>query len=130
MMWARIALAIMAAVIAVGIVDCCWSARRLLRLVTDADYAKTYLGSTRSGHEPQYKCEMLTCEQHERLLEELTACTGMVAVSGYRCDLYDRSLADWNRVDLATTNASNNPRVESVWCNFDPPEPTLMEADA
>lgn len=45
-------------------------------------------------------------EQHERLLSVVTSVDGSVTVSGYRCGMYDQTLADWRRVEINRPNDS------------------------
>ena len=70
-----------------------------------------------------YRHEMTT-EQHIELLELLTTCKGMVLLSGYNCPLYQKYLADWQRIDIdviAHTKGSgvganqHQGRIESIW---------------
>jgi DNA adenine methylase len=44
-------------------------------------------------------------------------------LSGYRCEVYDRLLKDWRRVDY-TAATHGGPVIESLWCNF--PEPAEL----
>jgi DNA adenine methylase len=82
-----------------------------------------YLPETRRSPDV-YRFEM-SYEEHEQLLEVLRNCTGKVMLSGYRSDLYDRTLEDWHRVDFdVPNNAAGGKKkrrmTESVWCNFQP----------
>jgi DNA adenine methylase len=57
---------------------------------------------------------------HVRLLETIRRCRGMVAISGYRCPLYDRALAGWERVEWDMPNHAGQGRakarrVEVLW---------------
>ncbi len=65
-----------------------------------------------------YRHEM-TQDDHVRLLEAITRAQGKVILSGYRCDLYDRALENWARIDKPTFNWASNTerekRVESIW---------------
>lgn len=63
-----------------------------------------------------YKHEMTDVE-HETLGEQLHDLAGMVVVSGYRCDLYDRVFDDWHRIDRAALADGARSRVESLWLN-------------
>jgi DNA adenine methylase len=40
---------------------------------------------------------------------------GMVVVSGYRCDQYDRLFAGWQRIDGRALADGAKARVESLW---------------
>ncbi len=59
----------------------------------------------------------MTDEQHEQLAQVLTAVRGMVVLSGYRCELYDRLFAAWERHDVEAFADGRRPRVECVWLN-------------
>ena len=62
-----------------------------------------------------YRHEM-TDDDHRTLAAALHACAGMVVVSGYACDLYDRELyADWQRVERATHGDGARDRIEVLW---------------
>lgn len=61
--------------------------------------------------------------RHAALLAMLRECRGMVMISGYPSDLYDRMLADWNRHTFNLPNhagqgLTKQRRTEVVWCNF------------
>lgn len=68
-----------------------------------------------------YKYEFGTDSEHEQLLELLDNLPAMVAISGYRCPLYDSMLADWRRVDYVA-QTRRGPVIESLWCNYDAPQ--------
>lgn len=59
-----------------------------------------YVHSTRSfrTRSHSYLHEM-TDAQHEALAGALHGQSGVVVLSGYRCELYDRLYADWTRID-------------------------------
>jgi DNA adenine methylase len=60
----------------------------------------------------------LTDDQHRELSGELRGVRGMVVLSGYACDLYDKELyADWHRVTKATHADGARDRVEVLWLN-------------
>jgi DNA adenine methylase len=72
-----------------------------------------YVPSTRS--DTSYRCE-LTEERHAELLDRLRAVKGMVVLSGYPSELYDRTLADWQRFEmLARAAGSSRIRREVLW---------------
>ncbi|ASC68607.1 DNA methyltransferase [Achromobacter denitrificans] len=75
-----------------------------------------YVHSTRSfrARAHSYRHEM-TDQQHEELAGALRQLKGMVVLSGYRCDLYDRLYAGWTRVDGRAHADGARPRVESLW---------------
>lgn len=66
-----------------------------------------------------YRCEMGGKDEHERLLQGLVEHPGPVILSGYRSQMYDEVLKDWNRYDTTARAQSNETRTESIWCNFD-----------
>lgn len=78
-------------------------------------------------HETRTSCDCytheMTAEQHEQFLDTVLGVEhAFVAVSGYRCDLYDRKLKDWRRVDREVANHASNSKtkrkmVESLWMN-------------
>lgn len=60
----------------------------------------------------------LSNNDHEALAECLHKCRGMVVLSGYASDLYDKHLyRHWERFERHTTAESNKPRVEVLWIN-------------
>lgn len=77
-----------------------------------------YVLSTRERSTPGhgYRHEMSDAD-HELLAGAAHALTGMVLLSGYRCDLYDRLYADWERVDRKHRVQGGRRSVESVWRN-------------
>lgn len=79
-----------------------------------------YFPSTKSTD--AYAFEM-TVEQHHDLLNLLRCVKGKVMLSGYRNQLYDELLADWNRHDVNVANnmaggAQKRRRIESLWLNY------------
>ncbi|AXV10262.1 Methyltransferase (plasmid) [Euzebya pacifica] len=83
--------------------------------------------SSRSSRGGDYRVEMASAEDHERLADALHATPATVVVSGYRSSLYDRLYAGWYRVDVQTTAGSANSRVagrtsrtESLWVSRPP----------
>lgn len=60
----------------------------------------------------------LTDAAHRELAATLHSVTGMVVLSGYACDLYDRELyPDWTRITRATKADGGLDRVEVLWLN-------------
>ena len=57
----------------------------------------------------------MTDDQHRELLTFLRALRGRVVLSGYRCQLYDEMLRDWQRVDRMSFADGARDRVESLW---------------
>lgn len=67
------------------------------------------------GDDCRYRCEM-TDGEHAELAEALHVVRGMVIVSGYGCDLYDKALyADWQRVEVSTHADGGRDRQEVLW---------------
>lgn len=80
-----------------------------------------YVLDTRSVSSPYckkgYRYEM-TDDQHRELASCLRAVRGMVVLSGYACDLYDRELyPDWHRVQRAAFADGARARTEILWLN-------------
>lgn len=76
-----------------------------------------YPRSARSKGSALYRREM-TDEDHEELLEALGAHPGPVALSGYRCGMYDAALADWSRVELPGRSHRHAAKEEeTLWLN-------------
>lgn len=59
----------------------------------------------------------MTAEQHEELLDALNALEGMVVLSGYPSDLYDRKLPLWQRRVRESLADGARPRIEVLWLN-------------
>ncbi len=75
-----------------------------------------YPGSTRDKG-IDYVHEM-TDDQHRELAQVLHSAKGMVVLSGYACDLYDRDLyPDWKRVERASLADGARKRTEVLWIN-------------
>lgn len=77
-----------------------------------------YLHSTR-GDAKAYGFEMSE-EEHRKLAEMLNQCQGLVAISGYRCDLLDHLYNGWRRYDAPEKQAHSikQTRQESLWMNY------------
>ena len=57
-------------------------------------------------------------DDHRALAAVLKQVKGMVVLSGYGCDLYDRELyPDWTRVEKDTYADSARKRTEVLWMN-------------
>jgi DNA adenine methylase len=54
---------------------------------------------------------------HAELLKQLRGLGGMVVLSGYPDVLYDETLVDWCRVEIATYADGARPRTEVLWLN-------------
>lgn len=74
-----------------------------------------YVPETRDAG-ADYRHEMSTGD-HEALACALSRLSGAIALSGYRCDLYDDLYADWLRVDRPAFADAARPRVECLWLN-------------
>ena len=57
-------------------------------------------------------------DEYREMAATLHSVEGMVVLSGYACDLYDKELfADWSRFEKATVADGARPRVEVLWLN-------------
>jgi DNA adenine methylase len=73
-----------------------------------------YVMDTRTDSKADYLHEM-SDTGHAGLAERLKQLKGMVVISGYRCDLYDRLYAGWARIDRPAYADGARHRVESLW---------------
>jgi DNA adenine methylase len=79
----------------------------------DPPYVHASRGDTNA-----YEYEM-SDEEHRELAEVLRNVDGMVALSGYHCDLMDELYGDWNQVEYTkTAHSVNQKRTEVVWANY------------
>ena len=71
------------------------------------------------GDKNAYAFEM-TDEDHQTLADALHSVTGMVAISGYRCDLFDRLYKDWRCIeaDAKIAHSVKTLRKEALWINY------------
>lgn len=71
------------------------------------------------GDSKAYGFEM-TDAQHSTLAEKLQSIRGKAAVSGYRCQLYDRLFKGWRRVDALAKHCHSvkQSRQECLWLNY------------
>ena len=83
-----------------------------------------YVHSTRAfrARAHSYRHEM-TDDQHVALAAAAHA-AGMVVLSGYRSELYDRLYAGWTRIDGRSHADGARPRIESLWLS--PAVPALL----
>lgn len=82
----------------------------------DPPYPHSTRGSA-SGVRQKYAKE-LTDDDHRRLADVLQDLEGMVVLSGYPCDLYDRELfAGWERHERVALADGARKRTEVVWLN-------------
>ena len=76
-----------------------------------------YLGATRRNKKI-YRHEMMGEQEHEQLLNALDAHAGPVALSHYRCGLYDKMLERGWAVETVSTVAEHGKRtVEALYTN-------------
>lgn len=59
----------------------------------------------------------LTDAQHRELLAFLQSLQGMVVLSGYPSELYDRALRSWRRLERPALADGARPRTEVLWIN-------------
>lgn len=81
-----------------------------------------YLLNTRGGK--QYRYEMDE-QDHLDLLAALIQHKGLVILSGYPSEMYDRELIGWSRITRKSYNQNADRRTEVLWCNFE--VPTMFE---
>lgn len=80
-----------------------------------------YLAETRKDQKKGYRHEMMGETSHRELLKFLRKLKGKVMVSGYPHPLYERMLKGWHRRTLkGARDQTNEPREETLWCNFEP----------
>lgn len=82
----------------------------------DPPYPHVTRGPNAGGSHRGYRFEM-TDEEHERLASVLLELKGMVVLSGYDCELYERLFASWPARRRATVADGARPRVEVLWLN-------------
>lgn len=72
-----------------------------------------------------YRHEM-TDDDHRALAASLHLLRGMVVLSGYACDLYDRELfPGWQRIEKSTHADGARDRTEVLWLNLSAPRWTV-----
>lgn len=78
-----------------------------------------YHPETRSSKMNASRCYVheMTHAQHETLLAFLTTLQGMVVLSGYPHDLYDKALPGWRRTEVAALADGAADRTEVLWIN-------------
>lgn len=67
----------------------------------------------------------MTADQHQEMAEALASVAGMVVLSGYRCDDYDRWFAGWQRLErphfsrlgIMRNQTAATARTECLWLN-------------
>ncbi len=85
-----------------------------------------YVHSTR-GDKNNYAIEM-SDQDHRNLAEALRTRKGLVAISGYHCDLMDELYGDWYVIegDAKTAHSVKRERVEVLWTNYKPQQQTRL----
>jgi len=86
-----------------------------------------YVLSTRGRK--QYRYEM-SDQDHEQLLETVICSRAKVMLSGYDCELYERYLKDWHKLQMPARAQNNLRRVETLWLNFEPAVQMKLESEA
>lgn len=86
-----------------------------------------YLLNTRGGK--QYRCEMSE-QDHLDLLAALAKHKGIVMISGYPSEMYDRELRGWYQVRKRSYNQNSDARTEVLWCNFVPIRDLFTDLEA
>ena len=73
------------------------------------------------GDDKAYGFEM-TDAHHVTFADRLQRIQGKAAVSGYRCQLYDRLFGEWQRVDAPVKHCHSvkQQRQECLWVNYSP----------
>ena len=85
-----------------------------------------YLLSTRSTrNKEQYDHEMISEEEHLRLLETLLQHKGYVIISGYDNELYNKTLKGWSKANGKSNTDGGEYRTETIWFNFKEKQITL-----
>lgn len=71
------------------------------------------------GDSKAYSFEMTDAE-HEEFAEKLNDLKAKVAVSGYKCDLYDRIFKHWRRIEAQAKSCHSvkKSRTECLWINY------------
>jgi len=82
-----------------------------------------YPFESRGRNEQRYNLEM-TDDEHVDLAHCLYGVQGLVAVSGYRCDMMDSLYKSWNRYDapakrLPSSGDDKTEKTECLWTNYD-----------
>ncbi len=65
----------------------------------------------------QYWFEM-SDQDHEKLLKTVIHSKAKVMLSGYDCELYEKYLKDWRKLQIPARAQNSLPRVEMLWMNF------------
>jgi DNA adenine methylase len=73
--------------------------------------------SHKNGNRGHYYRHDMEDVDHERLAEFLQTVDGMVVLSGYRTELYQRLFADWTALEREHMADGARRRVETLWLN-------------
>mgnify|MGYP000883844561 CR=1 FL=1 len=73
-----------------------------------------YPHCTRRHRDDYAECEMSN-DKHRILAQALHSVSGMVVLSGYRCDLMDELYADWERKERQVCNDGQKKCIECIW---------------
>lgn len=80
-----------------------------------------------------YKFEMSE-EDHERFLKVALGIKGIIAISGYSCEMYDDLLSKWRKIEIKTKSFASPrdgrklpERTECLWMSY--PDPTPVNFD-
>lgn len=83
----------------------------------DPPYVHSTRGHDAGGTHRAYRHEM-SDNEHRELAAAVRQLKGMVVLSGYASDLYDRELfADWQRIERLAYADAARPRTEVLWLN-------------
>lgn len=74
-----------------------------------------YVLSTRTRK--QYWFEM-SDPDHEELLDTSIHSKAKIMISGYDCELYEKYLKGWRKLQIPARAQNSLPRVETLWMNF------------
>src|SRR5262249_39128996 len=80
-----------------------------------------YLASTRSSKDKLYRYEMMTEDEHRKLLNAIKTIPARVIISGYFSELYARELEGWRTVSFPAVKRNGEVATEWLWLNY--PEP-------
>lgn len=76
---------------------------------------------------PDMYAHEMSDENHEELLEFINrSWNGRFMLSGKQCEMYDKALKNWNRIDIdvpldSAAGQSKRRTIECVWTNYDTP---------
>lgn len=78
-----------------------------------------YVPDTRSAlmHSSQIYAHEMTDDDHRQMAICLHGLSGMVILSGYRCDLYSEIFTDWRTLDREALADGAKSRIETLWFN-------------